>query len=202
MCMYAVCKRRLDTVKLKMIVNIFEVNRWLYLTLFSSGSLFCGSFYRSTLLNPASSESPPAPFYNLSKQLLAVHSSLGFLGDTVGAHDHSVVPLIGLQSKLLSWFELLLLQLLNLTGKHSFRGCRGVDATSFDGNDEVASSLQEILCVQPEDTSLIWLSYVSKHHVAHTHKHTVSLWVTSVLDNGDNVCALFGHVDELATRPL
>jgi hypothetical protein len=69
-----------------------------------------------------------------------------------------VVSLVGLQRKLLLGLEILLLELLNLTGEHGLCGGSGVDAGGFDGKYEVTPLLKEVLGVQGNDAGLckVW----------------------------------------------
>ena len=44
---------------------------------------------------------------------------------------------------------------------------------------------------------LVRLCHISEHHVHHGHQHAVLLWVASILNDGDHVGALLGHVDQV-----
>lgn len=109
-----------------------------------------------------------------------------------------MVALIGLQGNLFDRSKFLLSQGLDLLSIDLLWGLRGVDAGSLDGNDEGASVLHEHGCVKAENTRLIGLSHISEDHVHHGHKHAVLLGVSGILDDGDHVGALLGHVHEVA----
>ena len=109
-----------------------------------------------------------------------------------------MISLIWLKGDSLDWSELLLLKLFDLGSEDDLWGLDGVDAGSLDGNDEGASVLHEHGCVKPENTRLIGLSHISEDNVHHGHKHAVLLGVSGILDDGDHVGALLGHVHEVA----
>jgi len=54
------------------------------------------------------------------------------------------------------------------------------------------------MCVQPNNTSLIWLRYVREDDVDHGDEHTVSKRVARVFDDRNDVRAVRSHVDEIA----
>jgi hypothetical protein len=64
----------------------------------------------------------------------------------------------------------------------------------------MASVLQEILGVQTHDASLIRLCNISEDTVHHTAQHAVLQRVSGILNDRDDVGALFGNVDEITTR--
>ena len=49
---------------------------------------------------------------------------------------------------------------------------------------------------------MVGLGNIGKDHVNHGHEHAVLERMPSVLDNGDDVCALGGHVDQITTAPV
>lgn len=55
------------------------------------------------------------------------------------------------------------------------------------------------MCVEADDTGLIWLSDVGEDAINHADEHAVFEWVTGVLNNGDDVGAVRSHVDQIAT---
>ena len=118
--------------------------------------------------------------------------------DAVGSADDGVVTLVGLQGELLRGLELLLLQLLDLPGKHSLGGDGGVDAGRLDGDDEVAAGLEEVLGVEGDDARLVGLGDVGEDGIAHADEHAVPDGVAGILDDWDDVGALLRHVDEIA----
>jgi hypothetical protein len=44
---------------------------------------------------------------------------------------------------------------------------------------------------------LVWLGYIRENDVNHGYQHAVFLGVTGVLNDGDYVGSLFGHVDQV-----
>eukprot|EP00955_Chlamydomonas_euryale_P004875 52082-Chlamydomonas_euryale.AAC.9 len=117
------------------------------------------------------------------------------------AHNHGMVALVRLQSDLLLGLELQLLQLLHLAREDRLgRGGR-VNAARLDGDDKVAAVLQEVLCIEADNTGLVWLGDVGKDDVNHGDEHAVLLRVARVLDDRDDVGALLGHVDKVTARP-
>jgi len=63
----------------------------------------------------------------------------------------------------------------------------------------VAAVLQEVLGIQRHNTALIRLGDVGENRVHHAHQHAVLVRMASVLDDGYDVGALLGHVDQIAT---
>jgi len=53
--------------------------------------------------------------------------------------------------------------------------------------------------VESHNTSLVRLGDISKDNIDHADEHTVLVWVTSILDDGDDVTAFLGHFDEITT---
>lgn len=66
----------------------------------------------------------------------------------------------------------------------------------------MSAVLQEVLGIQRDDTSLVRLGNVSEDCVNHSHEHSVLVWMTGVLDDRDDVGALLGDVDEIATGTM
>lgn len=66
----------------------------------------------------------------------------------------------------------------------------------------MSTVLEEVVSVQSDDTSLIRLSDIGKDNVDHREKHAVLVRVTGILNDGDNVGSLLGHVDEITTRSV
>ena len=87
---------------------------------------------------------------------------------------------------------------VDLAGEHlRSRGGR-VDTVGLDGDDNGSAVLQEVVSVQRNDTGLVRLSDIGKDDVDHLNEHSVLLRVSGVLDNGDNVCSLLGHANEIS----
>lgn len=53
--------------------------------------------------------------------------------------------------------------------------------------------------VEGDNTCLIRLSDIGENDIDHLDEHSVLLRVSSVFDNGDNVCTLLGHTDEITS---
>lgn len=66
----------------------------------------------------------------------------------------------------------------------------------------MTSVLNEHSGVESQNTGLIGLGDISEDHVDHRHEHSVFLGVSSILDNGDHVGALLGHVDQVTADSL
>jgi len=66
----------------------------------------------------------------------------------------------------------------------------------------VASVLNKHGGVQSENTSLIGLGDIGEDDIDHRHEHSVFLGVSSVLNDGDHVGALLGHVDQITADSL
>lgn len=109
-----------------------------------------------------------------------------------------MVALVGLEGELLLGLDALLLELLDLAGKDGRGVDGGVDAVGLDGDDNVAAGLEEVVRVEGDDAGLVGLRHVGKDDVDHAHEHAVLVGVARVLDDGDDVGALLGHVDEVA----
>jgi hypothetical protein len=136
-------------------------------------------------------------------------------------YENAVITLIRLEGKLFSGLDHLSLKFLDFLSKNGFGRSGRVDTAGLDGDDDVTTVLQEVVRVQSYDTGLIRLGdcYVEKailvcrentsqdehqltigeHDIDHRDKHPVFGWVTSILDNGDDVGPFLGHVDEITT---
>ena len=66
----------------------------------------------------------------------------------------------------------------------------------------MAASLQELMGVQGHDTGLIGLGNVGKDDIDHANEHAVALGHTGILDDGDDVGALLGHVQEVTSHAV
>ena len=113
-----------------------------------------------------------------------------------------MVTLVRLQRQLLQRLKLLLLQLLHLRRKHSLRRGRRVDARRLDRNDAVASVLQEVLGIDADDTRLIRLRHIREDGVHHTDENTVLERMTSIFDDGNDVCASFGDIQQVTAGTM
>eukprot|EP00187_Rhodella_violacea_P000629 CAMPEP_0174894032 /NCGR_PEP_ID=MMETSP0167-20121228/8739_1 /TAXON_ID=38298 /ORGANISM="Rhodella maculata, Strain CCMP736" /LENGTH=256 /DNA_ID=CAMNT_0016132999 /DNA_START=128 /DNA_END=894 /DNA_ORIENTATION=+ len=132
----------------------------------------------------------------LPSTLLVV--ALSLLLDPVLPDNDGVVSLIRLERDLFLGLELLLLQLLHLLRKHDGGFDGGVDAICLDGDDESAAGLQEVVGVERKDPRLVWLGNVREDDVDCADEHAVPQRMPRVLDDGDDVRAALGHLDEVA----
>jgi hypothetical protein len=57
--------------------------------------------------------------------------------------------------------------------------------------------VSRVLTIQTDNTGLIGLRNVGENAVDHADQHAVLERVARILDNGDDVCAVGGHVDEI-----
>lgn len=55
------------------------------------------------------------------------------------------------------------------------------------------------MCIECENTCLIWLGNVCEKCVNHSDQHSIFLWMTSVFDDGNDICSLFGNIDKITT---
>ena len=116
--------------------------------------------------------------------------------------DDNVIALIGLQSHLIDGTELLLSEDLDFVGVDDLWGDGRVDTGSLDSDDEVTAVLDEHSSVEAENTGLIWLGDIGKDDIDHRYEHSVLLGMSGVLNNGDDICTLLSHVDEITTDTL
>lgn len=84
-----------------------------------------------------------------------------------------MVALIGFEGDLLDRLEVVLLEVLNLGGEDGLGGHCRVDTAGFDGDDNVASFLEETLSVVDDDTGLIRLGDISKDNIDQREEHAV-----------------------------
>jgi hypothetical protein len=64
----------------------------------------------------------------------------------------------------------------------------------------VATSLEEILSVVSNDTSLIGLSNIGEDDVDHADEHAVLEGITGIINDRDDVSTALSHVDKITTR--
>ena len=62
--------------------------------------------------------------------------------------------------------------------------------------------LQEVVGVDSDNTGLVRLRNISKDDIDHADQHAVLVGVTSILDDGDDIGALLGHVDQVTSRAV
>ena len=151
-------------------------------------------------MDARSPESSTKPWLQPLSTLLV--SLLPLLGLLVLANDNAVVSLVRLECQLLLRLDALSPQLLYLLGENGFGGGCAVDTVGLDGDADTAADLEEHVGVQGNDTGLIRLGNVGEDAVDHGDEHAVAQRVARILDDGDDVGAVLGHVDEIATRPV
>lgn len=125
-------------------------------------------------------------------------ASLNLTRPVVHTANHGVISLERLEGELLLGLDALLPKLGDLAGEDSLGRGSGVDTAGLDGDDNTAADLEELVGVQTDNTGLVGLGNVGEDAVDHADEHAVLEGVTGVLDDGDNVGALGGHVDEIS----
>lgn len=121
---------------------------------------------------------------------------------TVNAGNDDVVTLVGLEGDTLDGAELLFLELFNLLSVDDLGGLGRINARSLDGDNEVASVLDEHASVKAENTGLIGLGNISEDHIDHRYEHSVLLGVSGVFNDGNDVGSLLCHVHEVTAGSL
>lgn len=107
-----------------------------------------------------------------------------YLCTYVPPNNDGMPSLVRLQSQLLSWLDALLLHLFNLACEYRRWINSRVDTARFDGNDDVTVIFEEMMRIEGNNTSLVWLSNISKYDIDHWHEHSVFLWMTGVFNDG------------------
>ena len=134
----------------------------------------------------------------------SLHPSIHALRSVLARH-HRVIALVRLQRQLLQRLELLLAQLLHLSGEHGLgRGGR-VDAARLDGDHAVPARFQEVLRVvrvDAHDTRLVRLRHVREDRVHHAHQHAVLQRMARILDDRNDVRTRLRHIDQITTRTM
>jgi len=106
--------------------------------------------------------------------------------------------MVGLEGQLFLRLAFGFLELVTFGSVNNIGRGGGVNAISLDGNDEVATVLEEHIGIKGNDTSLIGLGDIGEDDVDHTDQHAVAEGLASIFDDGDDVRALLGHVGEIA----
>lgn len=126
----------------------------------------------------------------------------GLLGRSVNTNDQGMVTFVSFKGELLEGLDVLFTELGNLAGINGSSRSSRIDTVSLDGDDDMSTVLQELMSVQRDDTSLIGLGNVSKDDINHTDEHTVTLRHTGILDDGDDVGTLLGHVEQVTAHTM
>jgi hypothetical protein len=127
-----------------------------------------------------------------------VSNSPNLLSAGVDTNNHGVISLERLKGELLLGLDALLPELLDLASEDSLRRGGGVDTAGLDGDHDTTTNLEELVGVETDDTGLIGLGNVGEDAVDHAHEHAVLERVTGVLNDGNNVGAVGGHVDKIS----
>lgn len=129
-------------------------------------------------------------------------SSPNLLSTGVNTNNHGVISLERLQGKLLLGLDALLPKLLDLASEDGLGRGSGVDTAGLDGDHDTTTNLEELVGVETDNTGLIGLGNVGEDTVDHADEHAVLERVTGVLNDGDNVGAVGGHVDKVSARTV
>lgn len=84
-----------------------------------------------------------------------------------------------------------------LPGENLFRRRCAIDTVRLDTNHDSASDLEVTVRIQTYNSCLIRLCHVREYHIHHTHQHSIFERMSCIFDNGDNVGAVGGHVDQV-----
>lgn len=110
-----------------------------------------------------------------------------------------MVSLEGFQSQLLLGGDALGTHLLDLVGEDLRGGGSRVDTVGLDGDEDATADLEEVVGVHGDDTGLVGLGNIGEDGIDHGHDHAVLQGLTGVLNDGNDVGALGGHADQVAT---
>ncbi|EEQ39623.1 hypothetical protein CLUG_03750 [Clavispora lusitaniae ATCC 42720] len=117
----------------------------------------------------------------------------------VATNNNTMVSFIRLQGQSLQRLNSLFSQLSHFSSENSFSINGRVNTVGLDGDDNSTLVLQEQVGVQGDNTSSVRLGHISENGVDHTDQHTVLLWVTSVVNDWDDIRSLLSHADQLST---
>jgi len=129
-------------------------------------------------------------------------STMCSLTAVVDTRYDTVVSLERLQRQLLFRLDSFFPHLLDLVCENDLGLGRRVDTVCLDGDQDTTADLQEQVCVQADDTSLIRLCDVGEDNINHTDQHAVAERVAGVFDDGDHVGAVGGHCDEITATAV
>lgn len=110
-----------------------------------------------------------------------------------------MITLIRFEGELFLRFNTFLLKFLDFTSENCSSIDSRIDTISLDRNDNVSTSLKEIVSVKSDNTSLIGLGNIGENDINHTDEHAIFMRMTSVFNDGDDVRSLLGHVNEITT---
>jgi hypothetical protein len=113
-----------------------------------------------------------------------------------------VISFVWLQSELFLWLELFGFEFVDFGCEDGLGRRRRVNATGLDRNHKVSVVLEEVVGVECDNAGLVGLCHVGEHGVDHADQHAILVRVTSVFDDRYDVCAFFGHVEEITTRTM
>ncbi len=74
--------------------------------------------------------------------------------------------------------------------------------THLDRNDVVATDFEKVLGVEADDTGLVGLGDVGEDRVDHADDHAILVRMAGVLDDGNDVRAFLGDVEEVSARAV
>jgi len=134
----------------------------------------------------------------IRQSINSIRSLFLLFGPVLGNH-HGVISLVRFQRELLERFKVFRLQFAHFASKDGFRGRRAVNAGGLDGNDGVAAIFQKVVRIQCHNAGLIGLGDIGKDGVDHAEQHAVLERVSGVFDNGNNVGALLGDAEQVAS---
>lgn len=100
-----------------------------------------------------------------------------------------MVSFVWFQCELFFWCQSLFLNVyqynppylksLNFCLEHNLRDVGTIDTVGLDGDDEIATLLQEVTSIDAYYTRLIGLSYVSEDGIDHTHLELLLLCIST-----------------------
>lgn len=126
----------------------------------------------------------------------------GLLRVLVDTDDHRVVTLKGLKRELLLWLNPLLTHLLDLAGKDDLGSSSAVDTVGLDRHHDTTAVLEEVVGVDTDNPGLVRLGNVGEDTVDHVDEHPVFQRVTGILDDGNDVGPVSGHVQKITAGPV
>ena len=89
-----------------------------------------------------------------------------------------------------------------LIGENNVRGVGWIDTVGLQWNKEFSTVLKIHVAVLSNNSGLIWLGNVSENDVNHTDQESVVLWLSGIMDNGNDVGSLLSHVDQISSNSV